>query len=89
MSYKVGPLNRGKYIVTKASGKPTDPKACYFVLRLDTDPHARDAALTYALSVRKENQQLADDLHDWLNEIEAGGAGSTSPAPPEGELPPA
>ena len=36
-----------KYTVTKVDG-PVDPAADYFVLRLDTDPAARVAALAYA-----------------------------------------
>jgi len=37
-----------KYVVTKADGSPTNPRADYFVLRLDTDPLARRAARQYA-----------------------------------------
>jgi hypothetical protein len=51
-----------KYIITKTNGKPTDPKADYFVLRLDTDPHAIVAAKAYAKSVKKINWTLSDDL---------------------------
>lgn len=40
-----------KYNVTKANGTPTDPDAVYFVLRLDTDQHARVAAIEYAESL--------------------------------------
>lgn len=36
-----------KFNVTKADGSPTDPKARYFVLRLDDDEAARSAALEY------------------------------------------
>ena len=52
-----------KYIVTKTDGSPTDPDADYFVLRIDTDAHARHAARTYARSVQACNPQLADDIH--------------------------
>lgn len=51
-----------KYMIHKADGSPVDPEADYFVLRLDKDPHARKAALQYALSVRKDNRQLHDDI---------------------------
>jgi len=37
-----------KYSITKADGRPCDPDAEYFVLRLDTDPAARAALRTYA-----------------------------------------
>jgi len=50
-----------KYKVTKADGD-TDPNADFFVLRLDTDPHARVAAYHYALSIKEENPNLAFDL---------------------------
>lgn len=85
MSYKIGPLNRGKYIIAKASGKQTDPNACYFVLRLDTDPHARRAARAYADSVRDENVRLADDLLDWLDEIALRHGGDRPPGGLAGE----
>lgn len=52
----------GKYRVTKRDGTPTDGDADYFVMRLDTDEHARVAALAYADSVEKENPFLANDL---------------------------
>lgn len=45
-----------KYLVTKADGSPVDPKADYFVLRLDTDPAARLAAYCYA----KESSRLTN-----------------------------
>lgn len=41
-----------------------DPNAVYFVLRLDTDPHARNAAFAYARSVQSENPQFAKDIRD-------------------------
>lgn len=52
----------GKYRVAKRDGSPVDPEAEYFVLRLDKDPHAVNAALAYADSVEDENPQLAADL---------------------------
>ena len=59
--YKKGGLKL-KYIITKANGNPVDEDAKYFVLRYDTDPHARKALLAYAESVRSDNSQLASDL---------------------------
>lgn len=59
--YQHGGL-RQKYIITKVSGKPIDPKAKYFVLRYDEDPHAVAAIKAYIKSIRKENPELARDL---------------------------
>ncbi len=63
--YKRGGLDR-KYIITKTSGKPIDPEAEYFVLRLDEDPHARVALAAYAQSVKSDNRALSFDLKQWL-----------------------
>lgn len=52
----------GKYIIRKADGSEVDPDAAYFVLRLDTDPLARSAALHYAKLVESTNPELASDL---------------------------
>ena len=54
-----------KYIVQKVEG-PTDPNAQYFVLRIDTDVHARRALRAYAWSVIEENELLASELIDML-----------------------
>ena len=64
-----------KYIITKADWTPVSSEADYFVLRLDTDPHARRAARAYAKSIRLENPQLANDIEDrcikyWLASVE-------------------
>ena len=55
-----------KYIIRKANGNPIDPKADYFVLRLDKDPHALRALATYAKSVATDNLELAHDLRQKL-----------------------
>lgn len=47
---------------------PVDPKAIYFVLRLDEDPHARAAAVAYAKSIEKENPHFAMDIRHKLEE---------------------
>lgn len=60
-NYKSGGLDN-KYIITKKSGKPVDPSAIYFVLRLDKDPHAMNAMDTYIKSVSRDNKELASDL---------------------------
>lgn len=53
----------GKYIIQKADGSPVDPKADYFILRLDTDPIARRAALEYSYFMASgKDIQLAKDL---------------------------
>ena len=49
--------------------EPIDPKAVYFVLRLDKDPHARDAAIAYADSVCAENEELADDIYAHVKQV--------------------
>lgn len=61
--------NRGwspRYKITKLDGKPVDPKAEYFVLRLDeSDPHGvacRAALRTYANTIRPHIPKLAEDI---------------------------
>ena len=48
-------------------GKPVDPEAVYFVLRLDTDPIARKAARTYAKEIRATKPTLAAELEEILD----------------------
>ena len=63
---KPGYLDGGwkeKYVIAKADGSRIDPKAVYFVLRLDKDPNARVAAAAYAASVEEAgNGELARDI---------------------------
>lgn len=59
----------GKYNVTKSDGTPTDPKAQYFVLRIDTDPAAMMALGFYAAV--QPDHTFRDELHQWMNQIEA------------------
>lgn len=61
-----------KYTVVKNDGTTTDVDADYFVLRLDTDPHARVAALAYANSVKDSNPNLAFDLFQRVSKIDKG-----------------
>ena len=56
----------GKYIIKKADGTPIDPNAQYFILRVDTDIHARRALRTYAKSIQDGNPELARDLRAML-----------------------
>ena len=68
-----------KYKVSKTDGTPVDPEAQYFVLRLDTDKHARVAIEAYADSLMeefrkspellKENAKLSMNIYDWLSDI--------------------
>ncbi len=60
--YRRGGFMFDKYTITKTNGNPIDPEALYFVLRYDTDPHARVALAAYAQSVRADNPQFADEL---------------------------
>lgn len=60
-NYKHGGYDK-KYIIQKASGKPIDPEADYFVLRLDKDPYALDALYMYACSLTYVNPQLSQEL---------------------------
>ena len=54
-----------KYDVTNAeTGEELEGEI--FVLRLDRDPHAREAARAYARSCREENRPLADALERWV-----------------------
>lgn len=59
--YKYGRW-RDKYRIAKADGSAVDPKAVYFVLRLDEDPNARQAACAYAESVAHDNPLFAWDI---------------------------
>jgi hypothetical protein len=59
----------GKYRIEKSDGTAVDPKAVYFTLRIDTDPHARAAIRAYIESCREENPDLAGDLEKLLKEL--------------------
>ena len=61
---------KDKYIIFKSNGKPCDPNAVYFVLRLDEDPNARVAALAYADSVEGVNPKFAADIREKVTECE-------------------
>ena len=66
-SYKEGGLKRDKYHITKGDGSPCDPEAEYFVLRVDKDPHAFIAVMTYANSVHDDNPELSADIMLWAS----------------------
>lgn len=68
-----------KYVVSKTEG-PTDPAASYFVLRLDTDPLAREAAKYYAIMVADNNPDLGHQLIDQIRLLEtANETGAVGP----------
>jgi hypothetical protein len=60
-----------KYHVEKKDGT-TDPNADYFVLRIDSDSHARKAAIAYAESIKEENPNLAFDIRARVSKYEGG-----------------
>jgi len=67
-------MDRGiynKYTVHKNDGTE-DPRADYFVLRIDSDIHARKAAIAYADSVREDNPNLAFDIRQRVAKYEGG-----------------
>lgn len=59
-----------KYIVQKSDGSPVDPRAQYFVLRIDTDPAARHALNAYALHIFKDDPQFSGQLLAWIEKCE-------------------
>lgn len=65
-SMTVGPKLFGKYFVEKTDGSPVDQEAEYFVMRVDTDPAAREALRSYARAVMAVNPGLHDEIFAWL-----------------------
>ena len=56
-----------KFIIQKSNGKPIDPLAQYFVLRIDTDHAARRAMLTYADEIAKQDDPaFANQITEWV-----------------------
>ena len=58
-----------KYIIKKSDGSDVDPNAMYFVLRLDSDAHARTALMAYAASVLESDSKFAYELINWVLQI--------------------
>lgn len=58
-----------KYIIAKRDDSPIDPKAQYFVLRLDSDGCARAAAYVYARCISTEWPGLAEELRALLRRL--------------------
>ena len=55
-----------KYKIEKQDGSLVDPQAQYFILRIDTDPHARYAGYAYAASISGRDDDFADELRAWV-----------------------
>jgi len=47
------------YLVSRNDGKPIPPEAVFLILRLDTDPAGRAAALYYARLLQASNREEA------------------------------
>lgn len=66
---------REKYKVAKldpdGNEVQVDDDAVYFVLRFDSDPHARVAMRSYAGSIDGENEKLATDIRQKLKDTQA------------------
>lgn len=65
----------GKYIITKANGKPLDPNFYAIVLRIDSGQYihaCRAGVAAFAEAVRERNPILANDLQIKLNDLNKG-----------------
>ena len=68
-------MSRGlydKYTVIKNDRSEIDQDADYFVIRIDSDKHARVAALAYADSIKEENPHLSFDIKQRVAKYEGG-----------------
>ena len=70
--FKQGGLRADKYFVNRTDGVEI-PEAEYFVLRPDSDQHARAALAVYAMSVSVDNPEFADDIAQGLDRVREGG----------------
>jgi hypothetical protein len=68
--WRRGGLEKGRYVVLRSDGSPLPPESRVFVLRYDSDPHARRAILLYADAVQEENPTLAEDLRREILQVE-------------------
>jgi len=55
-----------KYIVLRKDGKPAE--GVFFVLKPQSDIHARVAVMAYAESCKETKPKLAEDLLRWLGQ---------------------
>lgn len=76
VDWKTGTLRR-KYVVTRRDGTEVDLEDGFFVLRTDTDPHAREAALVYAAASRSAERCRAL-RENWKVEKADGGKADPS-----------
>ena len=83
-NWKKGGYETNRYVIMKRNGKPVDPRADYFVLRIDKDPHARVAVMAYADSVEKDNGKFADGIRRAVKQYNAMAA-ILNAAPPQKE----
>lgn len=62
--YLEGGYVHEKYTILKRDGSPINPQAKYMVMRYDKDrdPHGIFATVAYAISVRRENTELANGI---------------------------
>lgn len=67
-----------KYHITHSDGTPVDPKAEYFVLRIDKDPDARMALRTYIDMIAPRDPEFAKELQDWVMTCESNASRGTS-----------
>lgn len=71
------PGRYAKYVVAKADGSPIDPRAEYVVMRVDTDPTCRAAALAWADELEADGRgTLAHDLRALVDRCAAAAAGA-------------
>ena len=57
----------GSHIIGNRNDLSVDENGVRFVLRLDTDRHARHAAKAYARSVRPANAEVAKDIMEQVH----------------------
>lgn len=61
----------GRYKVTKADGSPCDPKAIYFVLRIDGNGSDLEHIAACRLAAMKYVQNAPDHLQQMANELQS------------------
>jgi len=70
-----------KFEIRYADGRPIPEEAEYFVLRIDDDPHARQAMLTYADEVSWENPRFGAAIRKWIMHYEDAISAGKIPGP--------
>lgn len=69
--FKVGGLYQ-KYKIERNDGTPIQEGSEFFVLRVDSDPHARSAMALYASLVARENLALGEEIFQGLIRVLRG-----------------